>query len=163
MKQLNLEKAFNLRHTGFDRKDDLLLGEGEDSFEKPPVLVAVLSVLWRLLDDEVEGELALREGIALSLIRIFLPFLFEYTTTIYFYYVVYLLSFNKLSSQVADDVKKHLSQQVYETIIPRNVRVSEAPSFGMPALIYDQKAAGSQAYLRLADEIIRQNKEQEAA
>ena len=68
-----------------------------------------------------------------------------------------------LSSQVADDVKKHLSQQVYETIIPRNVRVSEAPSFGMPALIYDQKAAGSQAYLRLADEIIRQNKEQEAA
>ncbi len=70
---------------------------------------------------------------------------------------------NKLSSQVADDVKKHLSQQVYETIIPRNVRVSEAPSFGMPALIYDQKAAGSQAYLRLADEIIRQNKEQEAA
>ncbi len=70
---------------------------------------------------------------------------------------------NKLSSQVADDVKKHLSQQVYETIIPRNVRVSEAPSFGMPALIYDQKAAGSQAYLRLADEIIRQNKDQEAA
>ena len=70
---------------------------------------------------------------------------------------------NKLSSQVADDVKKHLSQQVYETIIPRNVRVSEAPSFGMPALIYDQKAAGSQAYLILADEIIRQNKEQEAA
>ena len=70
---------------------------------------------------------------------------------------------NKLSSQVAEDVKKHLSQQVYETIIPRNVRVSEAPSFGMPALIYDQKAAGSQAYLRLADEIIRQNKEQEAA
>ena len=70
---------------------------------------------------------------------------------------------NKLSSQVADDVKKQLSQQVFETIIPRNVRVSEAPSFGMPALIYDQKAAGSQAYLRLADEIIRQNKEQEAA
>ena len=70
---------------------------------------------------------------------------------------------NKLSSQVAEDVKKHLSQQVYETIIPRNVRVSEAPSFGMPALIYDKNAAGSQAYLRLADEIIRQNKEQEAA
>ncbi len=70
---------------------------------------------------------------------------------------------NKLSSQVADDVKKHLSQQVYETIIPRNVRVSEAPSFGMPALIYDKNAAGSQAYLRLADEFIRQSKGQEAA
>ena len=70
---------------------------------------------------------------------------------------------NKLSSQVANDVRSHLKEQVYQTIIPRNVRVSEAPSFGMPALIYDQKAAGSQAYLRLADEIIRQNKEQEAA
>ena len=52
---------------------------------------------------------------------------------------------------------------MYKTIIPRNVRVSEAPSFGMPALIYDQRATGSQAYLSLANEVIKQNKEQEAA
>ena len=70
---------------------------------------------------------------------------------------------NKLSSQVADDVKTHLKEQVYETIIPRNVRVSEAPSFGMPALIYDHRASGSQAYIRLANEIIKQNNNQEAA
>jgi len=70
---------------------------------------------------------------------------------------------NKLSSQVADDVKAHLKEQVYETIIPRNVRVSEAPSFGMPALIYDHRASGSQAYIRLANEIIKQNNKQEAA
>ena len=70
---------------------------------------------------------------------------------------------NKLSSQVATDVRNHLREQVYETIIPRNVRVSEAPSFGMPALIYDQRASGSQAYLNLANEVIKQNKEQEAA
>ena len=70
---------------------------------------------------------------------------------------------NKLSSQVADDVKGHLKEQVYETIIPRNVRVSEAPSFGMPALIYDHRASGSQAYIRLANEIIKQNNKQEAA
>ena len=70
---------------------------------------------------------------------------------------------NKLSSQVATDVRNHLREQVYETIIPRNVRVSEAPSFGMPALIYDQRASGSQAYLSLANEVIKQNKEQEAA
>ena len=70
---------------------------------------------------------------------------------------------NKLSSQVANDVRSHLKEQVYQTIIPRNVRVSEAPSFGMPALIYDQKASGSQAYLNLANEIIKQNKEKEAA
>ena len=70
---------------------------------------------------------------------------------------------NKLSSQVANDVRKHLKEQVYKTIIPRNVRMSEAPSFGLPALIYDQNASGSQAYIQLADEIIRQNKTQEAA
>ena len=70
---------------------------------------------------------------------------------------------NKLSSQVANDVRSHLKEQVYQTIIPRNVRVSEAPSFGMPALIYDQNASGSQAYLNLANEIIKQNKEKEAA
>ena len=70
---------------------------------------------------------------------------------------------NKLSSQVADDVREHLKEQVYDTIIPRNVRVSEAPSFGMPALIYDHRASGSQAYIRLANEIIKQNNKQEAA
>ena len=70
---------------------------------------------------------------------------------------------NKLSSQVANDVRSHLKEQVYQTVIPRNVRVSEAPSFGMPALIYDQNASGSQAYLNLANEIIKQNKEKEAA
>ncbi len=70
---------------------------------------------------------------------------------------------NKLSSQVAEDVKTHLKEQVYKTIIPRNVRVSEAPSFGMPALIYDHRASGSQAYISLANEIIKQNNKQEAA
>ena len=70
---------------------------------------------------------------------------------------------NKLSSQVALDVRTHLKEQVYETIIPRNVRMSEAPSFGLPALMYDQNASGSQAYIALANEIIKQNKTQEAA
>ena len=70
---------------------------------------------------------------------------------------------NKLSSQVANDVRSHLKEQVYQTIIPRNVRLSEAPSLRMPALIYHQNASGSQAYLNLANEIIKQNKEKEAA
>jgi len=70
---------------------------------------------------------------------------------------------NKLSSQVALDVRTHLKEQVYETIIPRNVRLSEAPSFGMPALIYDHRASGSQAYISLANEILKQIKKQEAA
>ena len=59
-----------------------------------------------------------------------------------------------LSGQVANDVRSHFGDKVYESVIPRNVRVSEAPSFGKPALIYDLKCAGSQAYLRLAREVV---------
>ena len=61
---------------------------------------------------------------------------------------------NSLSAQVARDVREHFGAKVYETVIPRNVRVSEAPSFGKPALIYDLKCAGSQAYIRLARELV---------
>ena len=70
---------------------------------------------------------------------------------------------NKLSTQVAMDVKKHLREKVFETMIPRNVRVSEAPSFGMPVIIYDRKSKGSQAYLKLAAEILKKDKSREAA
>jgi chromosome partitioning protein len=60
---------------------------------------------------------------------------------------------NSLSGQVAADVRAHFGDKVYATMIPRNVRISEAPSFGKPALIYDLKCAGSQAYLKLAREV----------
>jgi chromosome partitioning protein len=62
---------------------------------------------------------------------------------------------NSLSEQVAQDVRAHFGDKVYDAVIPRNVRVSEAPSFGKPALIYDLKCAGSQAYLKLAREVVR--------
>ena len=61
---------------------------------------------------------------------------------------------NGLSAQVANDVRGHFGETVYQTVIPRNVRVSEAPSFGKPVLVYDLKCAGSQAYLRLAREVV---------
>jgi chromosome partitioning protein len=61
---------------------------------------------------------------------------------------------NGLSAQVANDVRQHFGETVYQTVIPRNVRVSEAPSFGKPALVYDLKCAGSQAYLKLAREVV---------
>src|SRR5262249_32561346 len=66
---------------------------------------------------------------------------------------------NSLSNQVVADVREHMGQKVYETIIPRNVRVSEAPSYGKPVLVYDLKCAGSEAYLKLATEIIQREKE----
>ena len=61
---------------------------------------------------------------------------------------------NRLSEQVAQDVRSHFGDKVYQTMIPRNVRVSEAPSFGQPVLIYDLKCLGSQAYLNLARELV---------
>jgi len=61
---------------------------------------------------------------------------------------------NNLSQQVAEDVRACLGHTVFETVVPRNVRLSEAPSHGLPALIYDLKCPGSEAYIRLAKEII---------
>ena len=65
---------------------------------------------------------------------------------------------NNLTEQVAADVREHLGEKVYETVIPRNVRVSEAPSHGLPALVYDLRCAGSQAYIHLAGEVIRRER-----
>ncbi len=62
---------------------------------------------------------------------------------------------NSLAGQVVADVRAHMGDKVYDTVIPRNVRVSEAPSHGKPVLLYDLKCAGSQAYLRLASEVIQ--------
>ena len=70
---------------------------------------------------------------------------------------------NKLSDQVADDVRAHMGEKVYKTVIPRNVRISEAPSHGLPALIYDLRCPGSQAYIKLAGEMIQREKLQAAA
>ncbi len=66
---------------------------------------------------------------------------------------------NRLSDQVADDVRGYFGAKVYETKIPRNVRVSEAPSHGKPVLLYDWRCAGAQAYMKLAAEVLRQEKE----
>jgi chromosome partitioning protein len=70
---------------------------------------------------------------------------------------------NNLSSQVVADVREFMGGKVYDTIIPRNVRVSEAPSYGKPVLVYDLKCIGSEAYLRLATEIIQREKELRAS
>ncbi|MCZ4272262.1 ParA family protein [Maritalea porphyrae] len=70
---------------------------------------------------------------------------------------------NNLSNQVLSDVRSHLGDLVYDTVIPRNVRLSEAPSYGKPALLYDLKCAGSQAYLHLATEVIKRERRLTAA
>jgi chromosome partitioning protein len=70
---------------------------------------------------------------------------------------------NNLANQVVADVREFLGNVVYQTMIPRNIRLSEAPSHGKPALLYDLKCAGSQAYLRLASEVLQREKILKAA
>ena len=70
---------------------------------------------------------------------------------------------NNLSDQVAADVRGYLGDKVYKTVIPRNVRISEAPSHGKPALLYDHRCAGSQAYMQLASEMLRRERALDAA
>ena len=70
---------------------------------------------------------------------------------------------NNLAGQVVDDVREFMGDKVYETIIPRNVRISEAPSYGKPVLLYDLQCPGSQAYLQLASEVIKREKQLVAA
>ena len=70
---------------------------------------------------------------------------------------------NNLSNQVVADVRQHMGSKVYDTVIPRNVRISEAPSYGKPVLVYDLKCVGSEAYLKLATEIIQREKALRAA
>ncbi|MCB8840556.1 ParA family protein [Aurantimonas sp. VKM B-3413] len=70
---------------------------------------------------------------------------------------------NNLAAQVVRDVRSFMGEHVYDTVIPRNVRVSEAPSFGKPAILYDMKCPGSQAYIQLASEIIQRERRLTAA
>jgi chromosome partitioning protein len=70
---------------------------------------------------------------------------------------------NALSEQVAEDVRSVLGDKVYQTVIPRNVRVSEAPSHGTPVLLYDRHCQGSQAYINLASEVIRREQDLKTA
>ena len=68
--------------------------------------------------------------------------------------ILLFLRRNRLTDQVADDVRDCLGNLVFETVIPRNVRLSEAPSHGLPALVYDHACVGSRAYIALARELI---------
>ena len=66
---------------------------------------------------------------------------------------------NKLSTQVDDEARKYFKEKVYKTVIPRNVRLSEAPSHGVPCIIYDKECLGSKSYIELAKEFVKQERE----
>lgn len=66
---------------------------------------------------------------------------------------------NNLSKMVAEDVRKYFGAKVYNAVIPRNVRISEAPSYGLPAIVYDMRCPGSKAYIAMAKEVLKQEKQ----
>ena len=65
---------------------------------------------------------------------------------------------NMLAQQVSAQLESHFGDKVYRTVIPRNIRLAEAPSYGMPALLYDKGSKGAQAYVQLAAEIVKRAK-----
>ena len=65
---------------------------------------------------------------------------------------------NNLSNLVAADVRNHFGEKVYDTVIPRNVRISESPSHGKPVLLYDFRSPGAQAYVHLASEVLKRER-----
>lgn len=69
---------------------------------------------------------------------------------------------NRLANDVSDQLKQHFGEKVYRTVIPRNIRLAEAPSFGAPAMYYDKSSAGAKAYLALAGEMIRRGEQTQA-
>lgn len=70
---------------------------------------------------------------------------------------------NRLANDVSEQLKRHFGEQVYRTVIPRNVRLAEAPSFGAPAMYYEKSSTGAKAYLALAGEILRREKTNQSA
>ena len=70
---------------------------------------------------------------------------------------------NRLANDVSEQLKQHFGDKVYRTVIPRNVRLAEAPSFGAPAMYYDRASSGAKAYLALAGEMLRRKEKQAAA
>ena len=66
---------------------------------------------------------------------------------------------NKLSSEVETEARNYFKDKVYTTAVPRNVRLSEAPSHGMPCIVYDKNCSGSKSYIKLAEEFLEQNNE----
>ena len=70
---------------------------------------------------------------------------------------------NKLSAEVDSEARKYFKDKVYQTVIPRNVRLSEAPSHGLPCVVYDKNCVGSKSYFTLAEEFLKKNKIESAA
>ncbi len=154
------ERAFILKKILKNEKDDLLL-KYENIFIDCPPSLSLLTIMSLVAADELlvplQTEFFALEGIT-QLVKTIERIKINLNTELKIRGILLTMfdKRNKLSSQVDDEARKYFKEKVYRTVIPRNVRLSEAPSHGMPCVIYDKNCLGSKSYFNLADEFLNQ-------
>jgi chromosome partitioning protein len=153
-------RAFLLKEIFVEKNKDLL-GMYENIFIDCPPSLSLLTIMALVVADELlvplQTEFFALEGIS-QLVKTIERIKINLNPTLQIRGILLTMfdKRNKLSTQVDDEARKYFKEKVYKTVIPRNVRLSEAPSHGVPCIVYDKACLGSQSYISLAKEFIRQ-------
>mgnify|MGYP006145633759 FL=1 len=156
----NPNRAFLLREILGEKNGDLL-NKYENIFIDCPPSLSLLTIMSLVVADELlvplQTELFALEGIS-QLVKTIERIKVNLNPTLEIRGILLTMfdKRNKLSTQVDDEARKYFKEKVYQTVIPRNVRLSEAPSHGVPCIIYDKTCLGSKSYINLAKEFIEQ-------
>jgi chromosome partitioning protein len=156
----NPNRAFLLKEI-LREKNQILLDKYENIFIDCPPSLSLLTVMSLVVADELlvplQTEFFALEGIS-QLVKTIERIKINLNPTLEIRGILLTMfdKRNKLSSQVDDEARKFFKDKVYKTVIPRNVRLSEAPSHGVPCIIYDKVCLGSQSYISLAEEFVVQ-------
>ena len=158
-------RAFLLKEI-FKEKNKDLLNVYENIFIDCPPSLSLLTVMSLVVADELlvplQTEFFALEGIS-QLVKTIERIKINLNPTLVIRGILLTMfdKRNKLSTQVDDEARKYFKEKVYKTVIPRNVRLSEAPSHGVPCIIYDKGCVGSQSYISLAKEFMEQENKRE--
>ena len=153
-------RAFLLKEIFVEKNKDLL-GVYENIFIDCPPSLSLLTIMSLVVADELlvplQTEFFALEGIS-QLVKTIERIKINLNPTLEIRGILLTVfdKRNKLSTQVDDEARKYFKDKVYKTVIPRNVRLSEAPSHGVPCIVYDKACLGSQSYINLAKEFIQQ-------
>ena len=153
-------RAFLLKEILTEKNKDLL-NEYENIFIDCPPALSLLTVMSLVVADELrvplQTEFFALEGIS-QLVKTIDRIKINLNPTLEIRGILLTMfdKRNKLSTQVDDEARKYFKDKVYKTVIPRNVRLSEAPSHGVPCIVYDKSCLGSQSYISLAKEFVTQ-------
>jgi chromosome partitioning protein len=158
----NPNRAFLLKEI-LSEKNKELLDKYENIFIDCPPSLSLLTVMSLVVADELlvplQTEFFALEGIS-QLVKTIERIKIKLNPTLEIRGILLTMfdKRNKLSTQVDDEARKYFKEKVYKTVIPRNVRLSEAPSHGVPCIIYDRACFGSRSYLELAKEFVEQER-----